>query len=86
MEILSEFSHEDRFLLIHEVTSITRLSKPRIYHLISERRFPEQVRLSDNRVAWMESEVLGWLTARLQERRCNQEKSPGQIPTTPSAS
>ncbi|WP_454019846.1 helix-turn-helix transcriptional regulator [Azospirillum sp. Marseille-Q6669] len=71
MKAVSSVRSGERFLLINEVQKIVLLSKPRIYTLIAEGRFPEQVHLSANRVAWIESEILAWLNARIQERHCN---------------
>jgi Predicted transcriptional regulator len=71
MKHLANIKSGERFLLIDEVQKLIPLSKPRIYALIAQGRFPEQVHLSTNRVAWIESEILAWLNARVQERRCN---------------
>lgn len=81
MKTETRLSSSDRLLLIDEVRQIARLSKPRIYHLIAAGRFPEQVHLSDNRVAWIESEILDWLNARVQERRCNKAMASGSPAT-----
>lgn len=48
-------------LSIAEVTAATSLCRATIYNLVNAGRFPRQVRLSRNRVAWRASEVDAWL-------------------------
>jgi len=55
-------------LTIKEVAQITRLSKPTIYKLIKEGLFPKQLRLGANKVAWLQSEIDGWVQERADER------------------
>ena len=59
---------DDTLLTMPEVEALTRLSKPTIYQMIRERRFPPQVRLGPNKVAWLRSEVLGWICQRADAR------------------
>jgi prophage regulatory protein len=51
-----------------EVEALTRLSKPTVYQMIREGRFPKQVRLGPNKVAWLRSEVLGWIGEKADAR------------------
>lgn len=53
----------DTLLTIGEVAQRTRLSKPTIYKLIRRGQFPRQLRLCENKVAWLEREVEGWVAA-----------------------
>ena len=39
-----------------------------IYRLEQQGRFPRRVRLGENRVGWVESEIEGWLQDRIAER------------------
>lgn len=57
------------FMRLPEVIAVTTLSKPTIYQMISLGLFPKQVRIGRNTVAWMRSEVQGWIKARAAERR-----------------
>jgi prophage regulatory protein len=50
------------------VTKLTSMSRSLLYDEIKHGRFPRPVRLSANRVAWLESEVAAWLVARIAER------------------
>lgn len=59
---------DDRLLTMKEVSGLTRLSKPTIYKMIGEGSFPKQVRLGLNKVAWLRSEVLGWIGKRAEAR------------------
>lgn len=58
----------DTLLTIEEVGSRIRLSKPTIYKLIREGKFPLQLHLCANKVAWIEREVDDWLASRAAER------------------
>lgn len=53
---------------IKKVKDRTGLSKPTIYRLMRTGRFPKQMKTSDNTVAWVESEVDGWLAERAAAR------------------
>lgn len=61
---------DDRLLTMADLINekIVPYSKPTIYQMIREGRFPRQVRLGPNRVAWRRSEVLGWIDERAAER------------------
>jgi prophage regulatory protein len=53
---------------IDRVKDRTGLSKPTIYRLMRTGRFPKQMKTSDNTVAWVKSEVDGWLAERAAAR------------------
>jgi prophage regulatory protein len=59
---------DDTLMTMPEVGALTRLSKPTIYQMIREDRFPRQVRLGPNKVAWLRSEVRGWICTRAEAR------------------
>lgn len=59
---------DDTLLTMPEVEALTRLSKPTLYQMIREDRFPKQVRLGPNKVAWLRSEVLGWIGEKAAAR------------------
>ena len=58
----------ERFLSMREVLNRTTLSKTHTYRLINAGRFPRPVPLGPHRVAWLESEVEGWMAERTAER------------------
>lgn len=58
----------ETLLTINEVVQRTRLAKPTIYKLIRQGSFPKQLRLSTNKVAWLESEVAAWVATRAEAR------------------
>ena len=55
-------------LTVKEVSAATRLSKQTIYKLVKIGDFPKQLRLGANKVAWLKSEVDGWIDERARER------------------
>ena len=58
----------ERFLTISQVEACVTLSKTEIYRRIKAKQFPEQVRLSENRVAWAESEIVDWIERKKAKR------------------
>jgi len=57
-----------RFLRLKEVIAQTGLSRSSIYLFMNEGIFPKSVSLGGRSVAWLESEVLEWMEARIAER------------------
>jgi len=51
-----------------EVKRLTGLSTTEIYRRMAEGRFPKSVPLGAKAVAWIESEVRGWVASRIAER------------------
>ncbi len=64
-----------KLLKIREVVKITGLSKSSIYDQMSRDEFPRPISLGPKSVAWLESEVLEWITNRIKKRN---EKYPSQ--------
>ncbi|ORM71408.1 transcriptional regulator [Pantoea wallisii] len=58
----------DRFMRLPEVISTCGLSRSTIYDLISREQFPSQISLSGKNVAWLASEIDGWMQARIAQR------------------
>ena len=56
------------FLRIVDVCRVTGLPRATIYEMVSRGKFPAQVRLSPRAVGWIESEILEWQQARIEER------------------
>lgn len=57
-----------RLIRLNQVESLTGLKKSHIYGLMREGGFPKRVVLSRRCVAFVESEVVAWLDARVAER------------------
>ena len=47
-----------------EVARITTLSRPTIYRLIEQGRFPRPLQLSNQAVGWRKNEIEDWLETR----------------------
>lgn len=60
--------HPVRLLHIKVVCERTSLSRSTVLKLCNEGAFPKPVKLGDLRVAFVESEVLDWISARIAER------------------
>lgn len=62
----------EQFLRIGEVAARTTFSKPHIYTLIRQGKFPKPVKLSVNTSAWLKSEIDAWLDSRIEARETAQ--------------
>lgn len=56
-------------LRLPEVKSRTGLSRSTIYLRVAEGRFPPPISLGGRAVGWVESEVQGWVEARISAAR-----------------
>lgn len=66
--VLAQAVERKRLIRLNQVESLTGLKKSHIYGLMREGGFPKRVVLSRRCVAFVESEVLAWLDARVAER------------------
>jgi len=53
-----------KFLRIRQVMQLTGLSRMTIYRLELGGKFPKRRRLSENSVAWLESDIAAWADSR----------------------
>jgi prophage regulatory protein len=53
-----------KFLRIRQVMQLTGLSRMTIYRLELAGKFPKRRRLSENSVAWLESDIAAWADSR----------------------
>jgi prophage regulatory protein len=53
-----------KFVRIRQVMQLTGLSRMTIYRLELAGRFPRRRRLSENSVAWLESDIEAWADSR----------------------
>ena len=51
-------------LRISEVVQLLGISKPTVYRLMNEGKFPRPIRLSKARVAWLHADLEKWLESR----------------------
>lgn len=52
-------------------------SRAHLGRLIDERKFPAPIKLGENRVAFVESEIDEWIEARMRERGTKRVRCPG---------
>lgn len=57
-----------KLLKMRDVMALTSLAKSTIYKYIDIEGFPKQVKLGSGSVAWVESEVLDWIEAKIAQR------------------
>lgn len=59
-----EYISGKRLIRLREVSHIVGLSKSTIYELVQRGTFPPPKRLGERSVAWLQSEVESWITAK----------------------
>lgn len=59
---------KERFITLEEVLDRVCISRTHLYRLINGGQFPKQVPLGPYKIAFLESEVEDWITARLKAR------------------
>jgi len=57
-----------KLIRIKEVMSRTGLARSTVYKYISENNFPKPIKLGSRAVAWVESEIEGWINDVIHER------------------
>ncbi|MBD1228597.1 MULTISPECIES: helix-turn-helix transcriptional regulator [Xenorhabdus] len=60
---------KESLIRLPEVQRRTGYSKAWIYRLIKEDKFPKQVKIGPRSVAFIESEIDGWVDQRIAESR-----------------
>jgi predicted DNA-binding transcriptional regulator AlpA len=55
----------EQILKMPEVIKVTGLARSTIYKLISENRFPKQIKLTSFSSGWLQSEVDSWVSERI---------------------
>ena len=56
-------------LSMSDVVSMTSLSKPQLYRMIDQQKFPRPIQLSARRIGWRRQTVLDWLHTISGEHR-----------------
>ena len=65
----------DSFLRLPKVKQLTGFGRSQIYHLIKQGKFPKQIHIGPNSVAWLDSEVSEWMKERIRLSR--NDDTPG---------
>ena len=60
---------EHRLLRLPEVMEITGLSKTTIYRLMALTRFPQNIKLGSNGVAWIAAEIYQFIEEKIKLSR-----------------
>ncbi len=67
--MLSTNTSKESLIRLSEVQRRTGYSKAWIYRLIADDKFPKQVKIGSRSVAFLESEIDGWIDQRIAESR-----------------
>ena len=66
----------ESFIRLPKVKQRTGFGRSQIYHLIKQGKFPKQIHIGPNSVAWLDSEVSEWMKERIRLSR--NKDTPGQ--------
>lgn len=57
-----------KLLRLPQVKELTQLSTSGIYRLISQDKFPKQIKIAERSSRWIESEIMEFITKKMKER------------------
>ena len=57
-----------------DVMAQTGLSRSTIYSLVSQQKFPKQIKLGPRAVGWVENEIVDWIEARIDNSRARENR------------
>ena len=57
-----------KLLRLPQVKELTQLSSEGIYRLISQGKFPKQIKIAERSSHWIESEIMDFITEKMKER------------------
>ena len=63
-----KFAAGDKLIDIKEVINMVRLSRTRIYEMCKLDLFPRPVKVGQQRVAWIEAEIVNYINERISDR------------------
>lgn len=69
MATTTNTTQEKRFIRLPRVKELTTLPTSAIYAAIAAGTFPKQIKLGERAVAWLESDVMAWIDARIAESK-----------------
>ncbi len=64
----------EKLLVLSQVREIVPYSASHIWRLERSGQFQRRVRLGENRVAWLQSEVNSWVESKLASRNDNSQR------------
>lgn len=62
-------THSIKFLSVKQVTELTTLSRQTIWKLRSENKFPQTIQITEQRSAFIYSEIMDWMQAKADTQR-----------------
>ena len=57
-----------KLLRLPKVKELTQLSSAGIYRLMSQEKFPKQIKIAERSCRWIESEIMDFITEKMEER------------------
>ena len=63
-----------------EVMNLTGLSRPTIYSLQAQDKFPKSIDLGSRAIGWIHSEIMGWIRDRIRQSRAEKKVPARKLP------
>ena len=57
-----------KLLKLPQVREITQFSTATIYKLMAKGKFPKQIKIAERSSRWIESEIMDFITEKMEER------------------
>ena len=57
-----------RLLTLPQIKELTQLSSAGIYRLMSQGKFPKQIKIAERSSRWIESEIMEFIIEKMKER------------------
>lgn len=62
-----------RLINIKEVMNRTSLKTTAIYSLMKKGEFPRSIKITADRIGWLESDINEWITAKIEQSKGNEQ-------------
>ena len=63
----ADIDRTERLLALPAVLDRVSFSRAKLYDAVNKGEFPKPIKLSPNRIAWAESAVAAWISAKIAE-------------------
>ena len=68
----------NKIIKLPKVMEMTTFCRTTIYRLIEQGKFPKQIKLAERSSGWLESEVLDYLEAKINNRHIETHTNTGE--------
>ena len=66
-------TRKPRFIDLKEVIKMTSLKTTSIYSMMKKGNFPKSIKITSDRVAWLESDIEDWINKKIKQQQENSQ-------------